>query len=95
MDFTEDTLADGRAFRTLNIVDDFTRECLASKPTDRCPGLRVARVLDRLAAERRLPRQSCSTTGLDSSAGPSMPGRTHMVSRWASSGRASRRRTPT
>jgi len=28
MDFTLDTLADGRAFRTLNIVDDLTRECL-------------------------------------------------------------------
>ncbi len=27
MDFTADTLADGRNFRTLNIVDDFTREC--------------------------------------------------------------------
>ena len=29
MDFTADTLADGRNFRTLNIVDDFTRECVA------------------------------------------------------------------
>jgi putative transposase len=29
MDFMVDTLADGRGFRTLNIVDDFTRECLA------------------------------------------------------------------
>ena len=29
MDFTTDTLADGRNFRTLNIVDDFTRECVA------------------------------------------------------------------
>ena len=29
MDFTVDTLADGRGFRTLNIVDDFTREYVA------------------------------------------------------------------
>ena len=29
MDFMVDTLADGRGFRTLNIVDDFTRECVA------------------------------------------------------------------
>ena len=29
MDFTTDTLADGRNVRTLNIVDDFTRECVA------------------------------------------------------------------
>ena len=31
MDFMVDT-ADGRGFRTLNIVDDFTRECLAIRP---------------------------------------------------------------
>ena len=29
MDFVHDQLADGRRFRTLNIVDDKTRECLA------------------------------------------------------------------
>jgi putative transposase len=29
MDFMAGTLADGRAFRTPNIVDDFTRECVA------------------------------------------------------------------
>jgi putative transposase len=29
MDFMADTLGDGRGFRTLNIVDDFTRECVA------------------------------------------------------------------
>jgi len=30
MHFTLDMLADGRAFRTLNIVDDFTHECVAN-----------------------------------------------------------------
>jgi putative transposase len=29
MDFVSDQLVDGRVFRTLNIVDDFTRECRA------------------------------------------------------------------
>jgi hypothetical protein len=29
MDFMVATLADRRGFRTLNIVDDFTRECVA------------------------------------------------------------------
>jgi hypothetical protein len=29
MDVMADTLSDGRAFLTLNIVDDFTRECVA------------------------------------------------------------------
>jgi putative transposase len=29
LDFASDVLADGRRFRTLVVVDDFTRECLA------------------------------------------------------------------
>jgi hypothetical protein len=29
MDFMSDALADGRRFRLLNVVDDWTRECLA------------------------------------------------------------------
>lgn len=29
MDFTRDTLASGRVFRTLNIIDEFNREVLA------------------------------------------------------------------
>ena len=56
MDFTVDTLADGRGFRTLNIVDDFTRECVAIEVDRSLPGLRVARVLDRLHTEIGLPQ---------------------------------------
>jgi len=55
MDFTRDTLADGRPFRTLNIVDDFTRECLAIEVDRSLPGLRVVRVLDRLRAVGGVP----------------------------------------
>jgi putative transposase len=56
MDFTVDTLADGRGFRTLNIVDDFTRECVAIEVDRSLPGLRVARVLDRLHTTIGLPQ---------------------------------------
>ena len=56
MDFTADTLADGRNFRTLNIVDDFTRECVAIEVDRSLPGLRVTRVLDRVAAAVGLPQ---------------------------------------
>jgi putative transposase len=56
MDFTADTLADGRNFRTLNIVDDFTRECIAIEVDRSLPGLRVTRVLDRLHAAIGLPQ---------------------------------------
>lgn len=55
MDFMRDTLADGRVFRTLNIVDDYTRECLAIEVDTSLPGLRVVRVLERLAALGRQP----------------------------------------
>ena len=55
MDFMVDTLADGRGFRTLNIVDDFTRECVALEVDRSLPGLRVVRVLDRLAESVGLP----------------------------------------
>lgn len=48
MDFTEDSLASGRRFRTLNVVDAFTRECLVIEVDFSLPGPRVARVLERL-----------------------------------------------
>jgi len=53
MDFMRDTLADGRVFRTLNIVDDYTRECLAIEVDTSLPGARVVRVLEQLAATGR------------------------------------------
>ena len=41
MDFMLDTLADGRPFRVLNIVDDFTRECLAIQVDRDAPSSKV------------------------------------------------------
>ena len=55
VDFMADTLADGRTFRTLNVVDDFTRECTAIEVARSIPGARVVRVLDRLCAFRGRP----------------------------------------
>ena len=52
MDFMRDTLASGRVFRTLNVVDDATRECLAIEVDTSLCGSRTARVLDAIAAER-------------------------------------------
>lgn len=56
MDFTLDPLWNGTRFRTLNIVDDYTRESLAIEVDTSLPGMRVARVLDRLAETRGLPK---------------------------------------
>jgi len=57
MDFMSDQLADGRRFRTLNIVDDFTRECLAIEAATSLPGSVVVQVLNRLAALRGHPNR--------------------------------------
>jgi putative transposase len=55
IDFMADTLADGRAFRTLNIVDDFTRECVVIEVDRSLPGARVVRVLEHLRLTVGLP----------------------------------------
>ena len=55
MDFVADALANGRRIRVLTVIDDFTRESLATEVDTSLPGLRVTRVLDRLAVERGLP----------------------------------------
>jgi len=75
IDFMADTLADGRPFRVLNIVDDFTRECLAIEVDRSLPGARVVRVLERLQAQHGLPRRIV----LDH--GPEFAGRT--LDAWA------------
>ena len=57
MDFVNDWLADGRLLRTLNILDDGTRECLAIEVDTSLGGGRVARVLEHIARNRRLPKR--------------------------------------
>ena len=57
MDFTHDTLATGRRFRTLNLVDTFTRECLAIEVGSSLPSTRVTRVLDRVLANYGQPER--------------------------------------
>jgi putative transposase len=56
MDFMHDTLASGRSFRVLNIVDDHSRECPAIEVAHSIPGERVVRVLDQVAETHGLPR---------------------------------------
>jgi len=65
LDFLSDAFADGRRFRILAIVDDFTRECLALVPDTSLPGLRVARELDALIAVRGRPAMCVSDNGTE------------------------------
>ena len=56
MDFVHDQLDSGRRIRLLNIVDDFTRECVHSHAAHSISGHDVARVLDGLSRTRGLPK---------------------------------------
>src|SRR5271163_3890039 len=65
LDFVADALSDGRRFRILCVVDDFSRECLATVVDTSLGGVRVVRELDRLTAERALPRMVVSDNGTE------------------------------
>lgn len=52
MDFVSDKLADGRSFRALTIVDQFTRECVGLEADRSMTGKKVAEVLERAQRER-------------------------------------------
>jgi len=65
LDFVSDTLSDGRRFRMLCVVDDFTRECLALVADTSLSGQRVARELDALAARRGYPAAVVSDNGTE------------------------------
>jgi putative transposase len=55
MDFMGDSLADGRTFRTFNLVDDFSREAPTIVVDQSLPGERITRELDAVVAERGVP----------------------------------------
>jgi putative transposase len=57
LDFMSDSLTSGRAFRTLNIIDDFNREALWIEIDTSLPAERVIRALDMLIAWRGAPKQ--------------------------------------
>ena len=52
-----DSLSNGRAFRTLNILDDYNREALWIEVDTSIPAERVMRVLEVLLLWRGTPRQ--------------------------------------
>ncbi len=74
MDFVLDTLADRRGFRTLNSVDDFTRECVAIEVDRSLAGAHIVHA-------RRLGETDGLPQVLVSDNGPEFAGRTLDV--WA------------
>jgi putative transposase len=55
MDFTRDSLASGRPFRTLNLMDGFTREAPRIEVDTSLPGSRVVQMLEEVAQEWGYP----------------------------------------
>lgn len=75
LDFVSDTLSDGRRFRILAVVDDFSRECLTMVADTSLGGVRVVRELERLVLVRGTPQIIVSDNGTELTSGA--------VLRWA------------
>jgi putative transposase len=65
LDFVSDAFSDGRRFRILAIVDDFTLECLALVADTSLSGVRVTRALDSLIFQRGKPHTIVSDNGTE------------------------------
>jgi hypothetical protein len=55
LDFVSDTLADGRRFRVLCVLEDFSRECLAAVVDTSLGGMRAVRELGSVVNQRGWP----------------------------------------
>lgn len=56
MDFVSDQLSDSRRLRILNVVDDYSRECIGQLVDTSISGHRVARFLTELIQQRAQPK---------------------------------------
>lgn len=65
LDFVSDALACGRRFRVLNVIDDWSRECLASIVDTSISGRRVVRELAVIAERRGWPLTIVSDNGTE------------------------------
>ena len=65
LDFVSDFLTDGRRFRVLCVIDDFSRECLATVVDNSISGTRVSRELDRIVEHRGIPCMVVSDNGTE------------------------------
>lgn len=65
MDFVADQLANGRRFRILNVVDDFSREMIGQLVSTSISGRQVARFLSQLCEQRGSPRKIVCDNGTE------------------------------
>ena len=64
-DFVHDSLDSGRRIRTLNIVDDYTRECLAIELDTSLSDGPLARIRDAIGAARGFPQTNVMDNGTE------------------------------
>ena len=69
-DFVEDRTHDGRKYRMLNVIDEFTHECLAIRVARKLKAIDVIDVLSDLFILRGMPAISGPTMGRSSSPRP-------------------------
>ncbi len=65
MDFIADQLANGRRFRVLNVVDDFSREVIGQLVSVSISGRQVARFLSQLIEVRDKPKTIVCDNGTE------------------------------
>lgn len=65
MDFVSDQLSQGRRFRVLNIVDDFTKEMVGQLISVSITGNQVAGFLDQISEQRQLPHSITCDNGTE------------------------------
>jgi len=65
LDFVSDAFTDGRRFRVLAVIDDYSRECLALVADTSLSGQRVTRELDAIIARRGKPKTIVSDNGTE------------------------------
>ena len=65
LDFVNDAFTDGRRFRILTVIDDFTRENIGLVTDTSLSGQRVARELGQIVADRGMPNTIVSDNGTE------------------------------
>jgi len=65
LDFVNDAFTDGRRFRILTVIDDYTRENIGLVADTSLSGQRVSRELDQIVAGRGMPATIVSDNGTE------------------------------
>lgn len=63
IDFMSDSLANGRRFRVLNVIDDYNRESLINEAFYSIPGVRLVQQLKELITSRSKPKRIRTDNG--------------------------------